>query len=290
MDIDIIDDFEVFPAIDSAIDINPFQEYKRFKKAISDSNIDFGGECSPSLLFNDFNKFNISKNALYRRDNNSNRDITSLWMSKVSYKAKEYVLDNDIKEFIGFDKNNIKELIKKSVDIDTNIYKIQKILAEYGIVLVYEQYLKRMKTAGVVFKLDTGQVIIGISLKDDTLGRLWFTLLHELSHVILHLDKLDSQGYIYDSEEDNDDKDDIIEKEADNLANETIISQHELNILLSNRYLGNKDLEHKAKELGIHIAILAGTWQFHKNDYVKFTKSIINKYRIKNLLHNTTKE
>ncbi|MGA3843425.1 ImmA/IrrE family metallo-endopeptidase [Ralstonia nicotianae] len=43
---------------------------------------------------------------------------------------------------------------------------------------------------GVVFCLDDGHPVIGLSLRHPRLDIFWFTLMHELAHIVLHKELL----------------------------------------------------------------------------------------------------
>ena len=61
-------------------------------------------------------------------------------------------------------------------------------LREHGIALEVVEHLPRAHLDGTALRLSDGHPVIGLTLRDDRIDNFWFTLLHELAHVGLHLD------------------------------------------------------------------------------------------------------
>jgi HTH-type transcriptional regulator/antitoxin HigA len=98
------------------------------------------------------------------------------------------------------------------------------------------------------------------------LDNFWFTLAHELSHLILgHVHRVEGHCIIDDL--DIIDSLDKLEKEADNAAKDAIIPSQ----LWSNhpaQLTGRiEDVNDLAKKLDINPAIIAGRIRFEKNNY-----------------------
>ena len=70
-------------------------------------------------------------------------------------------------------------------------------LLEHGIVLVIEPQITGMKVDGAAFLVD-GAPVIGVTLLKDTVDNFWFTLLHEIAHVVLHYRTGLSSGFFDD--------------------------------------------------------------------------------------------
>ncbi|MDK9342145.1 ImmA/IrrE family metallo-endopeptidase [Propionibacterium freudenreichii] len=66
-------------------------------------------------------------------------------------------------------------------------------LAQVGVIVVLEPEVKGSRAYGATFWQD-GHPIIVLSARGKNDGRLWFTLFHELGHVLLHPDSLHIQG------------------------------------------------------------------------------------------------
>lgn len=110
-----------------------------------------------------------------------------------------------------------------------------------------------------------GRPIVALTLRYDRVDNFWFTLMHELAHVALHLDgsrvfidDLDSKGEV-----------DTIESEADALASEALIPAEEWN---KATIMAETDINDLARKLHINSAVVAGRWQRETGSYRKFAK------------------
>lgn len=63
-------------------------------------------------------------------------------------------------------------------------YRVPGILGKYGIRFVIVEHLKGTKLDGAAFWLDDARPAIAMSVRYDRIDAFWFTLMHEVSHVI----------------------------------------------------------------------------------------------------------
>ena len=135
-------------------------------------------------------------------------------------------------------------------------------LAERGIALVVERHLPRTCQDGAALRLDSGLAVIGLKLGDDRIDNFWFTLMHELAHVRLHLDGGEERVFF----DDHDLKESIpIEEEADELAEDALIPRDvwETSAAAENPSpMAVYDLSRKAE---VHMA--AGRVRYENKDY-----------------------
>ena len=61
-------------------------------------------------------------------------------------------------------------------------------LAQQGIALQFVRHLPKTHLDGAALRLVDGRPVIGLTLRYDRIDNFWFTLLHELAHVGLHMD------------------------------------------------------------------------------------------------------
>ncbi len=61
---------------------------------------------------------------------------------------------------------------------------VKEILNRAGIHLIYEAHLPRTRLDGAAFMLPDGHPVIAMTLRYDRLDNYWFTLMHELYHVL----------------------------------------------------------------------------------------------------------
>ena len=72
-------------------------------------------------------------------------------------------------------------------------------LAGNGIGLEYVPHLPRTHLDGAALRLPDGRPVVGLTLRYDRIDNFWFTLLHELGHVGLHLGTgSDETGFVDD--------------------------------------------------------------------------------------------
>jgi HTH-type transcriptional regulator/antitoxin HigA len=216
--------------------------------------------------------------SLYRKADSANEALCSAWMSVVSNSAKIKALTQNQPMFAGIDKEYLTYIAKLSID-ETIPVHLPEILGKKGIILIYEQALPSMKLDGVVFKLESGHPVIGVSFRYPRLDNFWFTLMHELSHIHLHMEQLDNP--IFDDLE-NDDND-IIELQANKLAKESFVSKDIWRNCEPKYNKSDEALVRFSESIGIHPCIIAGMLRKEANTYTMYN-NIVNKIDIRKLV------
>jgi HTH-type transcriptional regulator / antitoxin HigA len=112
----------------------------------------------------------------------------------------------------------LMDLVKLS-RLDDGPIRAVHMLAEHGILLITEPHIVGMKVDGAAFLVDDIPVI-ALTLLKDTVDNFWFTLLHEIAHVVLHYRTGLSSGFF--DEMDHRHTDDL-EAEADAFASNILI-------------------------------------------------------------------
>ena len=217
---------------------------------------------------------------LFRKNTTANEALYALWLSRVTNIAQNRYFTSQIPEFKGITKDDLKECAKLSVNEDS-VVDLPNYLAKYGIILVYEESITGMKLDGAVFKLASGNPVIGISFRFPRLDSFWFTLLHELSHIVLHFEQLDTP--IFDDLETS--SDELIEKQANRLAKNSFVERSLWRSCEPKYTSSDKSVYKFSKEIGIHPAIVAGMLRHEKDSYTIFNK-IINKINTRKLVFN----
>jgi HTH-type transcriptional regulator/antitoxin HigA len=143
-----------------------------------------------------------------------------------------------------------------------------ELLQKYGIVLVILPHLPRTYLDGACFLSPSGRPIIGLTLRHDRLDHFWFTMAHELAHVLLHL-KDENLVFFDETEHGAQHSCNPQEVEANALATELLISgetwQREKASLTSKARINAL-----ADRLGIHPAIIAGRLRWESGDYATY--------------------
>lgn len=216
---------------------------------------------------------------LFRKSTNSSDILINLWLSSVSRKSKLVVMANKFPEYKGLSKNDLTDLVKLSTD-DEFIYKIPLILLEKGIIVIYEKSLEGMKLDGAVYKNEYGNPIIGLSFRFSRVDSFWFTLMHELSHIHLHYDKL--ENVIIDDITEIDSSD-LVEMQANKLSRDSLISRSAWRGSSVRREHSKESIYKFATELKIDPAIVAGRVRFETENYSIFS-DIINKLDLRKMV------
>lgn len=164
------------------------------------------------------------------------RDLSERWM-------------NELVQLSSFDdgpKRALEELEKK------------------GVLCVVEAAPKKSKVDGVSMFLSDGRPVIGLSLRFDRIDNYWYTLMHEIAHVKLHLGA--EQSIIIDNIE-KIDMSDSIESEADSMAQNVLIPREKWRACMARRTKDKNDVLNFANEIGIHPAIVAGRIRWESGNY-----------------------
>lgn len=141
-------------------------------------------------------------------------------------------------------------------------------LARLGIVLVVLEHLPGTYLDGAVLRRSDGVPVIALTLRHDRIDNFWFTLLHELAHVCLHLDR--SIDMILDDLEISGENE--IEAEADAFARDALVPPDVW--ASAHPDMEQTELAALAARAGVHVAIAAGRWQRENRDYRRFSRLI----------------
>lgn len=149
-------------------------------------------------------------------------------------------------------------------------------LNNFGIHLVFEAHLPKTYLDGAVCISANGTPVVALTLRHDKLDNFWFTLMHELAHIALHLDGNEA-WYLDDLDAEGGD---LIEQQADALAQEALIptdvwSTHSLNEAV--------DVIALAEKLEISPCIIAGRARHEASDHSMF--GTLFREKVKNSFH-----
>lgn len=199
---------------------------------------------------------------LFRKTETSNDALILIWLSIIKQRAQDACLYNDIKYNTPLTDSTLREFTKLNQQ-PHSIKDLANILAkEYGIILIVEKYFPTMKLDGCAFKLINGTPVIGISARYNRYDNFWFTLTHELAHIVLHYDYLNSPILDnFDSESSQD-----IEVEANRLATDSLIPRNILRKMLLNKDNLGRILE-LSSQAECHPAISAGIIRHRTNQW-----------------------
>jgi HTH-type transcriptional regulator/antitoxin HigA len=172
----------------------------------------------------------------------------------------------------------LRKVARLSVS-DTGPLLARDFLREHGIQLVIERWLPRTYLDGAIIMTNRLRPVIGLTVRYDRIDNFWFTLMHELTHLALHLD---SENDIFYDDLDIEAEDDSREREADRLAGEILIPYDIWENSPASRLRSPQAAEHLAKQLNIHVAIVAGRMQ-HEFKAYQLLRNLVGNRQVRRL-------
>jgi HTH-type transcriptional regulator/antitoxin HigA len=163
----------------------------------------------------------------------------------------------------------LSELVKLSA-FDDGPARAKDMLAEQGILLVIEPQIAGMRVDGAAFLIDE-HPIIGLTLRLDTVDNFWFTLMHEIGHVLLHYRTGLASGFFDDFEHFEIDE---MEEEANRFAQNMLIPDAVWSKSPARIAKTAEPVERLAKQLGIAPAIIFGRLRMERQNYKIFSDKI----------------
>lgn len=176
-----------------------------------------------------------------------------------------------------FNKEKLKKSlpeIKKLVGTDPNIFipNITAIFSDCGIAFKILRSLNEAPVQGMVKHLKE-RVILGMTIRGKSADIFWFSLFHEIGHILLHSKK---DVFIdFDSGNPGSQK----ENEADEFAAQTLIPEVEYEEFRSKGYYDVDTVKSFSEKVGIHPCIVVGRLQ--KEGLVKYSNNSLNALKVK---------
>lgn len=190
---------------------------------------------------------------------------SNLWVETAIIKGKSYELENK------FNKNkllNSLEEIRSMTTKKPEIFypRLKEIFKECGVAFILLEQLESSKINGAVKWLDKDKVILAINTRRKYADIFWFSLFHEIKHVLQ-----EKYSKIILSNENNIEEMDIkLEEEADSFAKNILIPDEKYKEFLFNNDFSRESILNFAKEINIDKGIIVGRLQ--KEKIIPFTK------------------
>lgn len=140
-------------------------------------------------------------------------------------------------------------------------------LLDFGIIVVFERHLPSTKLDGAAMSLDGKYAVIGMTTRHDRVDNFWFVLLHELGHVLRHWGPHLRHGFL---DEEGDDFHDKLEFEANEFAQNSIVSEEDWNSSFVRFTQSSESVIQFAEKRNIHPALVAGRIQRERDSYTEF--------------------
>lgn len=192
------------------------------------------------------------------------------WQVRVLQKAQEEQLPvNYVKGTVDL------ELMSKVVQLswsEKGPLLAKEFLNRHGVHLIFEPHLPKTYLDGAVCLTSNGNPVVALTLRHDRIDNFWFSLLHELAHIALHIDG-SKEWFI-------DDLDAVIsneqEQQADELAQKALIPAAVLSTFICHDAESVRQL---AKTLNISPCIIAGRLRHETGDHQLFGSLFRDKVR-----------
>jgi HTH-type transcriptional regulator / antitoxin HigA len=212
-----------------------------------------------------------SQPILWRRKRDSSELEEKKFYALISWTAVILNTAQKIKSVPIYDKQVVNRGFLKEVArlsyFDHGPLLAKEFLLKNGIILVIEPTFPSAKIDGATMYSHAGNPIVALTLRYDRLDYFWFTLMHELAHVMKHL-KNPQDVYIDDFDESDQESDfEVKEKEADFLAKDSFVPRDVWSRSEAMRIRTPESVRQLSEEYRIHPAILAGRIQRETNNY-----------------------
>ena len=165
--------------------------------------------------------------------------------------------------------------------------ELPELLRSAGVALVYAAELKGCRASGATWWASPTKAVVLLSNRGKREDRFWFSLFHEIGHVLLHTKR---NTFLDQQPNDNEgwpawlppepigiSKDTPIsenstrlEREADQFAADKLVPRQDLHHLEGIR--SDHDIRRSARALGISPGIIAGRWQHDHKDFTRFNQ------------------
>jgi HTH-type transcriptional regulator/antitoxin HigA len=141
-------------------------------------------------------------------------------------------------------------------------------LATAGVRLVCEPQLPHTHLDGAAIRCPDGSPMVALTLRHDRLDNFWFTLCHELAHLVLHLRGDGCEAFMDDLEAEDRNQQEL---DADRLGAEALVPPDLWAAFRRRATVTQADVRAFARSLRLHPAIVAGRWRRETGNYRVFS-------------------
>ena len=143
---------------------------------------------------------------------NTSENKMYVWQYLCEKEVESQTLKKLDKDKLKNSLSHIKAVMRQ--DSSTHIESIQKILNDCGILYTVKKHVKNAPIKGLTVKTKKDQVMIAMTIRDKYVDIFWFTLFHEIAHVIYDDYLINQDDLLLNP---------TIEKRADKFAADTLI-------------------------------------------------------------------
>ena len=239
----------------------------------------------------EYNRLTVGRN-LYSKSRQSVAEKKRLKMLDFWVRCNKYTFET-INNPNDFDSEMLEDYMSRikffSKNVEKGFYTVIKALYKIGVTVIVQSYMTRTSVFGSTMIIN-GKPCIVLTNMGKKYDKLWFTLIHELYHVVMDFAYLEKVSYhITDSE-----SPDLFvsEDSADAFASELLFGEEKLKLVRPFIYNHFK-IDLAAQKANIHSSIIYGQYlhglnkEQQKEGYKKFSRFLISSDQaVKFLLYN----
>jgi HTH-type transcriptional regulator/antitoxin HigA len=245
----------------------PLKEMKRLKFSLpsgySDADVllNFFGVSSPDS----WNSVWTASDVAYRQTRalHTREESIAAWVREVELVARGLELAEFDPQRLRASLGELRALTRRRVD--EIMEPSQQVCAKAGLALVWVPELRNTSVSGCAKWLTEKKALVGLTLRYKTDDQMWFTLFHEIGHILLHKKK---RSFVIDNAaEDLSDR--VIdpemqqyEAEANRFSADTLIPPRALAEFMRKQVFTNESIHDFAESIGIGPGIVVGRLQF----------------------------
>jgi len=196
---------------------------------------------------------------LYSRVKKNHSDKMKDFWIKSAYQTFKII--NNPNEF---NRERLKDLIVKikpySQDVTNGLLTVCRALYNIGVSVIFQNYLTTTQVRGATFIIN-GKPSIVITDFNKNYPTLWFTLLHELNHVLFDFDTIEKSSYHLSDDNDLF----LIEDQANAFARNFFMAEEKFQYI--KKYINNPYLVSKfATEIEVHPSIVYSFFTWYQKE------------------------
>lgn len=224
------------------------EKVKNLRKFFSVASLHFDTELKNKMAFRKADGKYFSFNALY------------CWIRYGEKESTKETIEN-------FDVEKLKKTVPKIRELTKFPFlkkqeEIKKRLASCGVFLVVEPCLPNTYVSGVSYKITANKALIMLSGRSNRDDSIWFTLFHEIAHLLKHSKK---EIFIdYEKEENSE-----IEAQANHFSKNILINEIQYQEFVQNNDYSESAIIAFAKKINVHTGIVVGRLQ--KDGYLAWS-------------------
>jgi addiction module HigA family antidote len=189
-------------------------------------------------------------------------EAVSAWVRATELAAADLSVSEFRREAVQGAIERLRRLTREPVD--KIMEPAQKVCASAGIALVFMPELPKTGISGCVRWLGSKKVLVALSFRYKTDDQLWFTVFHEIGHVLLHLADM---TFVLDNPEDNvgdrvvDPEMQQTEDEANRFAADMLVPPAQLAAFIKAKDYGNDAIHDFSEKVGVGPGVVVGRLQ-----------------------------